>query len=92
MKKASRAGHRTDNVQLVIGKDIGRWSSGPDLLSMCEIENGMWSMRWLANVNTLLPVPRRYQVVHADTFVARGINGDSSLRKLRLEQAIFAAR
>ena len=39
---------------------------------MCEVENRFVVDELVAKVNTLLPAPRSYQVVHADTSDARG--------------------
>jgi lipoprotein-anchoring transpeptidase ErfK/SrfK len=46
MKKAQS--RWTPNRQYSAGDRQGHrvMDSGPDLLSMCEIENGMWSMHW----------------------------------------------
>jgi Endonuclease/Exonuclease/phosphatase family len=47
---------------------------GPDLLGVCEVENRFVVDRLVERVNARLPVPRSYQVVHADTGDARGID------------------
>ena len=47
---------------------------GPDLLGVCEVENRFVVDRLVDAVNAVLPVPRSYRVVHADTEDARGID------------------
>src|SRR5215211_5507233 len=48
--------------------------TSPGLLGVCEVENRFVVDKWVAKVNTLLAAPRSYQVVHADTSDARGID------------------
>ncbi|PFG42399.1 Endonuclease/Exonuclease/phosphatase family protein [Isoptericola jiangsuensis] len=48
--------------------------AGPDLLGVCEVENRFVVDRLRDRVNAALPAPRRYEVVHADTDDARGID------------------
>ena len=48
--------------------------AGPDLLGVSEVENRFVVDELVGKVNTLLPGPRSYQVVHADTSDARGID------------------
>ena len=47
---------------------------GPDLLGVCEVENRFVVDRLKDTVNAALPAPRNYDVVHADTDDARGID------------------
>ena len=47
--------------------------SGPDLLGVCEVENRFVLDQLVAVLNTPLP-GRNYEVVHADTEDARGID------------------
>ena len=47
---------------------------GPDLLGVCEVENRFVVERLVEAVNAVLPSPRSYAVVHADTDDARGID------------------
>lgn len=47
---------------------------GPDLLGVCEVENRFVVDRLKDTVNAALPAPRKYDVVHADTDDARGID------------------
>ena len=47
---------------------------GPDLLGVCEVENRYVVDRLVDAVNAVLPAPRSYAVVHADTDDARGID------------------
>jgi predicted extracellular nuclease len=48
--------------------------NGPDLLGVCEVENRFVVDRLVDTVNATLPAPRNYEVVHADTDDARGID------------------
>ncbi|WP_402464125.1 endonuclease/exonuclease/phosphatase family protein [Isoptericola aurantiacus] len=48
--------------------------AGPDLLGVCEVENRFVVERLRDQVNATLPAPRRYEIVHADTDDARGID------------------
>jgi Endonuclease/Exonuclease/phosphatase family len=47
---------------------------GPDLLGVCEVENRFVVEGLLDRVNSALPAPRSYAIVHADTDDARGID------------------
>lgn len=47
---------------------------GPDLLGVCEVENRFVVDRLVDRVNAMLAAPRSYEVVHADTGDARGID------------------
>ena len=47
---------------------------GPDLLGVCEVENRFVVDRLLERVKAALPAARSYDVVHADTDDARGID------------------
>ena len=44
------------------------------MLGVCEVENRFVVDRLVERVNATLPAPRSYQVVHADTGDARGID------------------
>jgi hypothetical protein len=56
---------KIDQLALVIaGMNTGQ---GPDLLGVCEVENRFVIDRLIDRVNTTLPSPRNYAVVHADT-------------------------
>jgi hypothetical protein len=68
---------------------------GPDLLGVCEVENRFVVDRLLERVNAALPAARSYDVVHADTDDARGIDiafiYDDTLFQvpLPLEESVF---
>jgi predicted extracellular nuclease len=68
---------------------------GPDLLGVCEVENRFVVDRLVEKVNAMLPAPRDYAVVHADTDDARGIDVafiyvDTLLQvPLPLEESVF---
>lgn len=47
---------------------------GPDLLGVCEVENRFVVQLLVDAVNALLPTPRDYRIVHADTDDDRGID------------------
>ena len=48
-------------------------AAGPDLLGVCEVETRFVLERLAARVNALVPA-RAYELVHADTVDARGID------------------
>lgn len=52
--------------------------AGPDLLGVCEIESQTVVQLLLDQLNTRLPAPRSYKIVHADTDDERGIDVASS--------------
>ena len=58
-------------ASVIAGMNMRR---GPDLLGVCEVENRFVVDRLVDAVNAVLPVPRSYRVVHADTEDARGID------------------
>jgi predicted extracellular nuclease len=58
-------------ASVIAGMNTGQ---GPDLLGVCEVENRFVIDRLIDRVNTTLPFPRNYAVVHADTEDARGID------------------
>ena len=58
-------------ASVIVQLNSGR---GPDLLGVCEVENRFVVDRLVETVNTRLPGPRDYAVVHADTDDARGID------------------
>jgi predicted extracellular nuclease len=68
---------------------------GPDLLGVCEVENRFVIDRLVESVNSKLPAPRSYAVVHADTDDLRGIDvafiyDDTLFRvPLPLEDSVF---
>ncbi len=68
---------------------------GPDLLGVGEVENLFVVQRLVDAVNSVLPAPRDYQVVHADTDDGRGIDVafiyDDTLLDvpLPLEESVF---
>ena len=68
---------------------------GPDLLGVGEVENEFVVQRLVDKVNAVLPAPRSYQVVHADTDDQRGIDVafiyDDTLFEvpLPLEESVF---
>jgi hypothetical protein len=70
-------------------------AQGPDLLGVCEVENRFVIDRLVERVNTKLPAPRSYAVVHADTDDLRGIDvafiyDDTLFRvPLPLEESVF---
>jgi predicted extracellular nuclease len=85
--------HKIDQLASVIAAmNTGR---GPDLLGVCEVENLFVVDRLVERVNAMLPAPRSYQVVHADTGDARGIDVafiyDNTLFQvpLPLEESVF---
>ena len=75
----SPAGHRScatarspSSPRSIAQMNTGR---GPDLLGVCEVENRFVLDRLVdGRATQLLPVPRSYAVVHADTDDARGID------------------
>ena len=66
--------------------------AGPDLLGVCEVENGFVLDILVATLGTPLP-GRTYEVVHADSEDARGIdvafNYDADLFEAPLDQVFF---
>ena len=58
-------------ASVIAGMNQGR---GPDLLGGCEVENRFVLERLVEAVNAVLPSPRSYALVHADTSDARGID------------------
>ena len=63
---------RTHQLASIIAGMNG--GEGPDLLGVCEVENRFIVARLVDAVNAGLPVSRSYQVIHADTNDARGID------------------
>lgn len=80
-------------ASVIAGINTGQ---GPDLFGVCEVENRFVVDRLLERVNATLPAPRSYDVVHADTDDARGIDAafiyDKMLLEvpLPLEQSVFS--
>ncbi len=66
---------------------------GPDLLGICEVENRFVIDRLVGAINHKLASPRNYQVIHADTADARGIDVafvyDSALLEVPVEDSVF---